>query len=227
MTAAARAPRPAAAPAVVIDDPHDAAMRQELADMSRRPGVGYRPGDPDDLRDGLLLAHREAGRLRRLAAFEADPALAIEGWRIATMIRSEGADAVLHRDGLIRPLGWSRVPRVVRDLARQRRDALAAWLRLEAATAAPLELRRHARPPHGAEEALIEHHAWCVCCGLPPLGTVAVWHAEHGSREWRCDTCTAPPDDDRTIYVYGHASPLPDLPAAAQRAASAGDPHAR
>jgi hypothetical protein len=44
--------------AVLAEDQHDLIMRAELAEPERRPGAGYRPGDPDPLRDGLLLASR-------------------------------------------------------------------------------------------------------------------------------------------------------------------------
>jgi hypothetical protein len=44
--------------AVLAEDQHDLIMRAELADTSPRPGSGYRPGDPDPLRDGLLRAFR-------------------------------------------------------------------------------------------------------------------------------------------------------------------------
>jgi hypothetical protein len=194
---------------VVTDDPADALMREALATPERDPGSGYRPGDRDPLRDGLELGHHDAPRQRRLALFSTASEAALMGWRLMQAVRACGADAELGDDGLIRPIAWNRVPAALRDLARGHRDALAAWLRLERATGAPAELRRFARPPHGAAEALLAGREWCAACGSPPPGSVAVWFSVPGSREWRCTTCCEPPDDDRTTYACGRSGDAP------------------
>jgi hypothetical protein len=197
---ARRAPVPAAGG---TDDPADALARAELADTTPRPGAGWRPDHGDRLAEGLLVGFHDAPRQRRLALFSADPEAALMGWRLMQAVRAEGADAELGDDGLIRPIGWHRVPHALRDLARHHRDALATWLRLERATGAPTELRRDARPPHGAAEALLAGREWCSCCGPPPAGAVATWFARPGERAWCCATCREPPADDRTTLAYG------------------------
>lgn len=211
---------------IVGDDPADALARAALA-APAGPGTGWRPEHGDALAEGLLAGHYDAPRLRRLAAFAAEPDRHVTGWRLACLIRAFGADVTLGADGLIRPRGFGRLVPFLRAEARRERDALAAWLRLEGD--APPALRHHARPPFGAAEALIEHREWCIACGVPPLGTVAVWWAAPGSRAWKCERCgEPPPDDDSVTYAYGLATPDPAIPPAdAQRAATVADPHAR
>jgi len=214
MTAAAL---PAEAP-----DPADALARAELAAPSG-PGAGWRPEHGDPLADGLLAGYADAPRQHRLAAFQRDPAAALTGWRVAALIRAFGADATLTPAGLILPRGFATLPPFLAAEARRQRGALAAWLAIEADTAAPPELLRDARPPTGAAEALREHRDWCAACGPPPEDAVARWWAAPGSRDWRCEVCVPPPDDDRVVTALGRdGGPAPDAPRAAP-----GAPHAR
>jgi hypothetical protein len=194
---AAAAPLPAAAP-----DPADALMREALA-APTGPGAGYLPDEPDPLRDGLLAGHANAPRLRRLAAFQRDPGGHLVGWRLAAMIRAAGAEVALAPDGSIQPRGFNSVPPFLREEARRERDALAAWLAIEADT--PAALRGDARPPFGAAEALAEGVDWCAACGPPPEGACATWWTGPGARDWRCATCCPPPDDDRVTCAYGRS----------------------
>lgn len=182
------------------DDPADVLARLELAAPSG-PGAGWRPGDPDPLAEGLLESTLDAPRQRRLAAFSADPGRHLVGWRLATLIRSFGADVSLRPDGLIQPTGFSGLPPFLRDEARRERDALAAWLALERDTGASPELLRHARPPFGASESLHEHRHWCIACGPPGPNATALWWAGPGARAWSCEVCCASPDDDARVTV--------------------------
>jgi len=193
-----------AAPAYPLpadDDAADVLMRQEIAAPSGA-AARWRPEHGDALAEGLLAGHYDAPRLRRLAAFAAEPDRHVTGWRLACLIRAFGADVTLGADGLIRPRGFGRLVPFLRAEARRERDALAAWLRLEGD--APPALRHHARPPFGAAEALREGRDFCIACGPPPPGAVAVWWAAPGSRDWRCDMCREPPDDDdRVTFCHG------------------------
>lgn len=217
-------PAAPACPLPADDDPADALARQELAAPSG-PAARWRPELGDPLAEGLLAGAADAPRQRRLAAFAADPGAHVTGWRLATLIRAVGADVALAPDGLIAPTRFNVLPPFLRDEARRERGALAAWLAIEADTGAPPEVLRDCRPPTGAAEALREHRDWCACCGLPPAGAVARWWAAPGSREWRCELCVPPPDDDdRTRIAYGRSG---DHPAPTAPRAAPGTPHAR
>jgi hypothetical protein len=165
------------------------------------PGAGWRPWHGDGLAEGLLAGHHDAPRARRLGLFAADPAAAVTGWRIATLVRALGCDLSLLPDGRVQPSGFGRLPAFLAAEARRQRDALAAWLRIERDV--PPALRPHARPPHGAPEALREGADYCIACGPPPAGAVSLWWAGPGSRDWRCATCCPPPDDARTAFAHG------------------------
>ena len=204
------------------DDPADALTRAELATPSG-PGAGWRPRDHDPLAEGLLLAAFEAARLRRLAAFSADPERHLVGWRLATLIRSFGADVSLRPDGLIQPRGFGAVVPFLREEACRERDALAAWLALERDSGAPPEVLRDARPPFGAAEALHERRHWCIACGPPGPNATALWWSAPGSRAWNCEMCRESPDDDRVTIALGRRCDL----APAGCAPGAGGTHPR
>ncbi|MCS6921298.1 MAG: hypothetical protein NZM07_05170, partial [Elioraea sp.] len=58
-----------------------------------------------------------------------------------------------------------------------------------------------------AVEALREGEDWCAACGPPPPGAVSVWWAAPRTRDWRCDICCAPPDDDdRVTFARGRCN---------------------
>jgi hypothetical protein len=173
------------------------------------------PAAPPDLADVAMRAELAAPTAPG-AGWRPDHGDALAGWRLTTLIRAAGGDIELLPDGRLKPRGFATLPPFLRAEARRRRDALAGWLVLECA--APPELRQHARPPCGAEEALREGEDWCAACGPPPPGALATWWAGPGSREWRCEMCCPPPDDDRITYVYGRSGDDPAPPRAPARA---------
>ena len=201
--------RAAGAPA---DDP-DALARRELA-APTGPGAGYRPGDADPLAEGLLVGGLDAPRLRRLATFQRAPVIHVTGWRVAAAVRAAGAEVALDDHDRVVPRGFGTLPEALREHARANAEALRIWLRLERAAGARAP---EARPPYGTRPSpLIEGRDFCVVCGPPVPGTVAVWwRLPHTG--WRCSDCCEPPDpreDDRVVFAYGASGgPLSDEPA--------------
>ena len=204
-----RQPRPPAAPEPEVD-PADEAMRREMAEPTG-PGAGWRPGDPDPLAEGLLVGALDAPRARRLATFQRDPHGLTSAWELLTAVRGAGADLAPLPDCRLQPRGFADVAPYLRDECRRQRDALATWLALEAACPDPA-LRRHARPPWGTRSALVASASWCICCGPPPPGAVAVFWTGPDHPGWRCDACCDPLDpreDDRVVFAAGRSGGLP------------------
>jgi len=199
-------PRP---PTEAEADPADEAMRREMAEPTG-PGAGYRPGDPDPLAEGLLSGALDAPRARRLATFRAAPVAHVTGWRVAIAVRAAGAEVVLDDRGRIIPTGLAALPEALREHARANAEALRTWLRLERAAGASAP---EARPPYGTRPTpLIEGRDFCVVCGPPQPGTVAVFWTGPDHPGWRCDACCDPPDqreDDRVVFAAGRSGGLP------------------
>jgi len=178
------------------------------------PGAGYRPGDADPLAEGLLVGALDAPRLRRLATFQRAPVIHVTGWRVAAAVRAAGAEVALDDHDRVVPRGFGTLPEALREHARANAEALRIWLRLERAAGARAP---EARPPYGTRPSpLIEGRDFCVVCGPPVPGTVAVWwRLPHTG--WRCSDCCEPPDpreDDRVVFAYGASGgPLSDEPA--------------
>jgi len=203
--------------------PECAAIRATGLAAPSGPGAGYRPGDPDRLAEGLLVGALDAPRLRRLATFQRAPVIHVTGWRVAAAVRANGVEMRLGPDDKIIPTGLGAVPEALREHARANAEALRTWLRLERAAGARAP---EARPPYGTRPSpLIEGRDFCVVCGPPVPGTVAVWWRLPGSG-WRCVECVEPPhpaEDDRVMFAAGGLPPDdPDPAPAAPRAAPDG-----
>jgi len=177
------------------------------------PGAGYRPGDPDPLAQGLLVGALDAPRLRRLATFRAAPVAHVTGWRVAIALRVNGADVALDERDRIVPRDFAALPEALREHARANAEALRTWLRLERAAGARAP---EARPPYGTRPTpLNEGRDFCVVCGPPPPGAVAVFWTCPDHPGWRCDACCDPPDpheDDRVGFACGLSGGLPPTP---------------
>jgi len=200
-------PRPPTEPEPEAD-PADEAMRREMAEPTG-PGAGWRPGDPDPLAEGLLSGALDAPRARRLAAFRAAPVAHVTGWRVATALRVNGADVALDERDRVVPRGFGTLPEALREHARANAEALRTWLRLERAAGSRARAPE-ARPPYGTRPTpLNEGRDFCVVCGPPPPGAVAVFWTGPDHPGWRCDACCDPPDpreDDRVVFAAGAAA---------------------
>ena len=203
--------------------PEGAAIRATGLAAPSGPGAGYRPGDPEPLAEGLLVGALDAPRLRRLAAFRAAPVAHVTGWRVAIAVRAAGAEVALDDHDRVVPRGFGTLPEALREHARANAEALRIWLRLERAAGARAP---SARPPFGTRPSpLVEDRDFCVVCGPPVPGTVAVWWCLPGTG-WRCAECCEPPhpaEDDRVMFAAGGLPPDdPDPAPAAPRAAPDG-----